>query len=193
MKEIYFGRRLARRFHPLPVLRSRRQFVDRHPARAGALAGGKFTSFSSMDGLGSDFIGAILRSSGSLPVRFGLGLRPGLSRLQNRRLHQLTVQQGLSNNTVTAIAQDTPRDALAGNQRRRPQPPAAKMAAIQAFPWSSQGLPGTIYGMLEDAAGRLWLSSKTGIFRVSIAAAERVRLRSSPCDCGRRPMARRTA
>ena len=26
------------------------------------LAGGKFTSFSSMDGLGSDFIGAILRS-----------------------------------------------------------------------------------------------------------------------------------
>jgi signal transduction histidine kinase len=41
---------------------------------------------------------------------------------------------------------------------------------IRALPSSSQGLPGTIYGMLEDAAGRLWLSSKTGIFRVSISA-----------------------
>ena len=34
------------------------------------LAAGKFTSFSSMDGLGSDFIGAILRAS--RPI-FGLG------------------------------------------------------------------------------------------------------------------------
>ena len=78
------------------------------------------------------------------------------------------MHQGLSNNTVTAIAQDAAGALWLGtnggglNHR-------SKDGAIRAFPWSSQGLPGTIYGMLEDAAGRLWLSSKTGIFRVSIA------------------------
>ena len=54
-----------------------------------------------------------------------------------------------------------------------------------AFPWSSQGLPGTIYGMLEDAAGRLWLSSKTGIFRVSIAELNAYASGAAQCHRGR--------
>ena len=59
---------------------------------------------------------------------------------------------------------------MAGHQRRGPQPPArGPRGAIQAFPWSSKGLPGTIYGILEDAGGHLWLSSQSGIFRVSLA------------------------
>ncbi len=127
------------------------------------LAGGKFTSFSSMDGLGSDLIGAILRSG---PL--WIGTSAGLSQLQGGAFTNYTVHQGLSNDTVTAIARDG-AGALwlgtnGGGLNRR-----SKDGAIRAFPWSSQGLPGTIYGMLEDAAGRLWLSSKTGIFRVSIA------------------------
>ena len=60
----------------------------------------------------------------------------------------------------------------------------------------SLGFAGTAGHDLRHPGGRrrpLWLSSKTGIFRVSIAAVERLRLGSSPCDCGRRPTARRTA
>jgi ligand-binding sensor domain-containing protein/signal transduction histidine kinase len=135
------------------------------------LSGDKFTTFSSMDGLGSDFVGAILRSSSSPAALSGplwIGTSAGLSRLHNDAISNTTVQQGLSNNTVTAIAQDTQGTLWLGTNGGGLNRLSEK-GKIQPFPWSSQGLPGTIYGMLEDAAGRLWLSSKTGIFRVSIA------------------------
>jgi ligand-binding sensor domain-containing protein/signal transduction histidine kinase len=132
------------------------------------LAGGKFTTFSSMDGLGSDFIGAILRSS-SASGPLWIGTSAGLSRLQNDAFTNATVQQGLSDNTVTAIHQDAQGTLWLGTNGGGLNRLSEK-AVIRAFPSSSQGLPGTIYGMLEDAAGRLWLSSKTGIFRISIAA-----------------------
>jgi ligand-binding sensor domain-containing protein len=130
------------------------------------LVRGKFASFTSLDGLGSDLVGAILRggrSPGSEPL--WVGTSGGLSRLEQNGFTNYTT--GLSNNTVTAIAQDTSGTLWLGTNggglnRLRQQ-------SLRAFPWSSQGLPGTIYGMLEDGSGRLWLSSKTGIFRVSIA------------------------
>ena len=82
------------------------------------------------------------------------------------------MQQGLSNNTVTAIAQDAQGTLWLGTNggglnRLRGTP---SQPAMQAFPWSSKGLPGTIYGILEDGGGHLWLSSQSGIFRVSLAA-----------------------
>jgi ligand-binding sensor domain-containing protein/signal transduction histidine kinase len=137
---------------------------------------GKFTTFSSMDGLGSDFIGAILRSNDSPASLSGphsgplwIGTSAGLSRLQDGGFTNTTVQQGLSNNTVTAIEQDTQGTLWLGTNGGGLNR-LSKKREIRVFPWGSQGLPGTIYGMLEDAEGRLWLSSKTGIFRVSIAA-----------------------
>jgi ligand-binding sensor domain-containing protein/signal transduction histidine kinase len=142
------------------------------------LANGRFTSFSSMDGLGSDFIGAILRGgrtpasspaslAASLLDPLWIGTSAGLSQLHDDAFTNYTVQQGLSNNTVTAIAQDTTGTLWLGtnggglNRMRH--------GSIRAYPRSSQGLPGTIYGMLEDASRQLWLSTKTGIYRVSIA------------------------
>jgi ligand-binding sensor domain-containing protein/signal transduction histidine kinase len=138
------------------------------------LAGGKWASFSSMDGLGSDFIGAILRDgrtpfSSSDPL--WIGTSAGLSRLEGGVFRNYTVQQGLSNNTITAIAQDRTGTVWLGtnggglNRLRL----GSGKAAIQAYPSSPQGLPNTIYGMLEDASGHLWMSSKSGIFRVSLA------------------------
>ena len=135
------------------------------------LAGGKFSSFSSMDGLGSDFIGAILRAGRDSSGPLWIGTSGGLSRLEGAVFHNYTVQQGLANNTVTAIAQDHTGTLWLGTNGgglNRLQPGSGE-AAIQAFPSSAQGLPNTIYGMLEDASGHLWLSSKTGIFRVSLA------------------------
>jgi ligand-binding sensor domain-containing protein/signal transduction histidine kinase len=134
------------------------------------LSGDKFVTFSSMDGLGSDFIGAILRSRGPSPSGpLWIGTSAGLSRLENNAFTNTTVQQGLSNNTVTAINQDTQGTLWLGTNGGGLNR-LSEEGKIRALPWSSQGLPGTIYGMLEDAAGHLWLSSKTGIFRVSISA-----------------------
>jgi ligand-binding sensor domain-containing protein/signal transduction histidine kinase len=127
--------------------------------------GDKFTTYSSLDGLGSDFIGAILRDDpgGDLWV----GTSGGLSRLHDGLFTNYTVQQGLSNNVVTAIAGDgrgTLWLATNGGGLNR-----LRQGTIQAFPFGAQGLPGTIYGALEDARGHLWLSAQTGIFRVAIA------------------------
>ena len=136
------------------------------------LAGGKFTSYSSMDGLGSDFIGAIFRASqGDLWI----GTSGGLSRLHDGVFTNSTMQQGLSNNTVTAIAQDAQGTLWLGtnggglNRLRGTPVEHGTQPVIQAFPWNSKALPGTIYGILEDAGNHLWLSSQTGIYRVSLA------------------------
>ena len=136
------------------------------------LAAGKFTSYSAMDGLGSDFIGAIFRArQGDLWI----GTSGGLSRFDHGAFINSTVQQGLSNNTVTAIAQDAQGTLWLGtnggglNRLRGAPGEQSIQPAVQAFPWSSKGLPGTIYGILEDAGGHLWLSSQSGIFRVSLA------------------------
>ena len=144
------------------------------------LAAGKVTSYSSMDGLGSDFIGAIFRSAPGRsnqgdPGRseqgdLWIGTSGGLSRLHDGAFVNSTVQQGLSNNTVTAIAQDAQGTLWLGTNGgglNRLRGPASQP---EAFPWGTKGLPGTIYGILEDAAGgHLWLSSQTGIYRVSLA------------------------
>ena len=82
--------------------------------------GGKFTTYSSLDGLGSDFIGAILRAQPSAALAdsqgrlqgnanhdlegdLWIGTSGGLSRLHHGRFTNYTVKQGLSNDIVTAI------------------------------------------------------------------------------------------
>jgi ligand-binding sensor domain-containing protein/signal transduction histidine kinase len=136
------------------------------------LTGGKFSSFSSMDGLASDFIGTILRDgqgplSSSDPL--WIGTSAGLSRLEGGAFTNSTSQQGLSNNTVTAIAQDHTGTLWLGTNGGGLNRVGPGKTAIQTYPSRAQGLPNTIYGMLEDASGHLWISSKTGIFRVSLA------------------------
>ena len=134
------------------------------------LAQGRFSSFSSMDGLASDFIGAMVRGRRAQDPLW-VGTSGGLSRLAGGVFTNYTVEQGLSNNTITAMAQDRTGTVWLGTNGgglNRLQPDSGQ-ASIQTFPSSGQGLPGTIYGMLEDASGQLWLSSKTGIFRVPIA------------------------
>jgi ligand-binding sensor domain-containing protein/signal transduction histidine kinase len=136
------------------------------------LARGKFTSFSSLDGLGSDFIGVLLRAreANRHPGDLWIGTSAGLSRMRDGVFTNFTAKQGLSNNTVTAIAQDSKTADLwlgtnGGGLDRLGR------AGIQAFPAGPKGLPGAIYSILEDdqPAGHLWLSSPSGIYRVSLA------------------------
>ncbi len=134
------------------------------------MIGSKFVSYSTLDGLGGDLVGAILNASqGDLWI----GTSGGLSRLHHGAFTNYTVKDGLSNSVVTAIHQDA-QGALwlgtNGGGLNRLLPGSGSKASIRFFPANSRTLPGNIYGILEDASGDLWLSSRTGIFAVSRAA-----------------------
>jgi ligand-binding sensor domain-containing protein/signal transduction histidine kinase len=131
------------------------------------LANGKVTSYSQMDGLGSDFIGAIVRDGPDLWV----GTSGGLSRLADGRFTNYTTREGLSNNTITAIAQDHEGSLWLGTNGGGLN--SLRNGRIQAVPAQPQRLPGTIYGMVDDGSGHLWLSSKTGIFRITTSGLDR--------------------
>jgi len=137
------------------------------------LAGGKFSSYSAMDGLGSDLIGAIFRartaSAGNAQGDLWIATAGGLSRFHDGAWSNYTGRQGLSNNVVTAIAQDNDSQGSLWLGTNGGGLNRLRQGGIQAFPWSAKGLPGTIYGILEDASAHLWLSSQTGIFRVAEA------------------------
>ena len=110
-----------------------------------------------------------------------IGTSGGLSRLHDGAFSNYTVKQGLSDNVVTTIAQDQ------ASRRRCGWAPtgAASTACARHEPNFDSGIsPGTqgcrapSTAFSKTASGRLWLSSKTGIFRVSLAqldppAAER--------------------
>ena len=97
-----------------------------------------------------------------------IGTSAGLSRLQNDTFTNITVAAGALRQHGHRDSPGHPGNALAGNQRRRPEPPAAK-GGSEPFPPAPRGCraPSTA---CSRTPGRLWLSSKTGIFRVSIAA-----------------------
>jgi ligand-binding sensor domain-containing protein/signal transduction histidine kinase len=126
------------------------------------LVDGRFTSFSALDGLGSDFIGAIFRSrDGDLWI----GTAGGLSRLRAGRFTNFAIPQGLSHNTVTAIAQSGEGALWLGTNGGGLERAQGDITA--AFPGLRKDLPGTIYAILEDRGGQLWLSAPTGIYRIA--------------------------
>jgi ligand-binding sensor domain-containing protein/signal transduction histidine kinase len=138
---------------------------------------GRFSNYSSMDGLGSDFIGVIFRSTTpSQPHPSGLsgdlwiGTSGGLSRLHQGVFSNSVLPPGPANDSVTAIAQTreaSPSFYLGSNGGGLL---CFRQGAVAAVPSNAHALPGTIYGILEDAGGNLWLSSRTGIYRIAADA-----------------------
>ena len=122
---------------------------------------GKFVTYATMDGLGSDFVGAMLRGGGE----FWVGTSGGLSRRQQDGFARVTYD------TVTAIAENG-GDSLwlgtNGNGLER-----LRGGNLQSYPYGSRGLPSAIYSILTDGDGRLWLCGQNGIVRVSPAALDR--------------------
>ncbi len=130
---------------------------------------GKFISYSTTDGLGGDLIGTILRSrSGTLWVAT-LG---GLSRLADERFVNSAIgtggdKGGAAGEAVTSLLEDGQGllwIGTLGGGLYRMRDGVLSNAATQ-----ETGLPDTIYGMLEDDKGDLWISSHNGIYRVGVA------------------------
>jgi ligand-binding sensor domain-containing protein/signal transduction histidine kinase len=130
---------------------------------------GHFTTFTQMDGLGSNLVGAMLqdRTDGALWI----GTLDGLTRYANGSFENFTTHNGLSSNIVTALYQD-PQNVLwiatkgGGLNRYR-------KGHFEQISSKLTGLPDSIYAILGDKEGYLWLSSTHGIYRVSRAALNR--------------------
>jgi ligand-binding sensor domain-containing protein/two-component sensor histidine kinase len=126
------------------------------------LQNGRFTSYSSMDGLGNDLVGAIVEDGAHTLWIATLG---GLTRFDHNKFSTLTTRDGLTSSVITALYPDHQGDLWIGTNQGGLN--RLRDGKITAYPPEINGLPESIYGILEDARGNLWLSSKTGIYSVS--------------------------
>ncbi len=122
--------------------------------------GGKFETWTALDGLGSDLVGAMVESKdGSLWI----GTLGGLSRFRDGKIANLTTKEGLSSNVVTALHEEDDRTLWIGtndgglNRWRK-----GKIVSV-----ASGLIPKRVIGILEDGNGYLWISSNSGVYRVS--------------------------
>jgi signal transduction histidine kinase/ligand-binding sensor domain-containing protein len=129
---------------------------------------GRFTTYTALDGLGSDLVGAILQTrDGSLWIST-LG---GLTQWSHGSFRNYTEKDGLSNRVITALYEDADGTLWIGtnggglNRMRN--------GKIQAVTQQNADLPASIYSILEDSSSHLWLSSSTGIDRVDRTSLNR--------------------
>ncbi len=123
---------------------------------------GIFTSYSSLDGLGSDLVGAITEAADR---SLWIGTLGGLTHLAGGKFTTLTTRDGLASNVITALYADKKGALWIGTN----QGGLARLlnGKITAYPPPPTGLPESIYAILEDAIGNLWLASRTGIYRAA--------------------------
>ena len=124
------------------------------------LKDGKVMTYTATDGLGSDFVGAILQAhDGSLWIC----TLDGLTHFVNGRFTNFTEKDGLPSHTVTVLHEDADGTlwigTIGGGLSRWHN------GVFRAV--SANDMPETIYGILEDSRGNLWMSSNNGIFRTN--------------------------
>ncbi|HEY0784954.1 MAG TPA: two-component regulator propeller domain-containing protein [Acidobacteriaceae bacterium] len=129
-------------------------------------AGGSFRSYSRVDGLAGDLIGAILRTSGGALYVGTLG---GLSRMKGDGFED-ALPGAPGGVAVTALLEDSPGTLWMGSNGGGVS--SLARGRLTRYPPAETGLPATVYGMLEDGGGHLWLSSRRGVDRVGLAALE---------------------
>ena len=135
-------------------------------ARGGGLSrlkGGSFTTWTTRDGLPNDTIHFLLESrDGSLVDRDQRGRTRALPRRPLRAVHG-------SGWPRFGDRQRDPRgcpgNAVGGDIRGRPEPEACRRA-FTAYTTAEGLYDDAIFGLLEDAQGRFWMSCNKGIFRV---------------------------
>ncbi|MGA8028969.1 MAG: two-component regulator propeller domain-containing protein [Bryobacteraceae bacterium] len=122
---------------------------------------GRFKTYTQADGLGSDFVGALLRDSHQ---NLWIGTLQGLTRFNNGQFRNYATRDGLSSNVITALYEDSDGVLWIGTEDGG----LNRFASEKVFHYpAALGLPGAVYGILEDSSGNFWMTSKTGIFRVS--------------------------
>lgn len=130
-------------------------------------ANGTFTTWTAADGLGSDLVGAI---HGDRVGGLWIGTLGGLTHVHDGQFTNFTKKDGLSSNVITSLHRDADGTLWIGtNDGGLNRMRDGKIVAIR-----SQQLPVRVIGILEDGGGYLWISSNTGVYRVSEAALNRM-------------------
>ena len=125
-------------------------------------ASGKFTTFTTDQGLAANVVLAICEDSEG-DVWFGT--TNGLSRWDGKAFKNFTTREGLSHNAVNALRPDRDQTIWIGTDRGGlNRLKAGHFAACT----TRQGLfSDEIYEMVEDDFGFFWMSCRKGIFRVA--------------------------
>ncbi|WP_263385244.1 sensor histidine kinase [Granulicella arctica] len=119
------------------------------------------TTLTSLDGLGSDFIGVMVQSDdGDLWI----GTSGGLTRMRAGKFRNFTIREGLPSNVVTAILPEGHGNLLLGTDGSGLSRWVGESG--KAVRLGEKTLPATVFGILREAAGAVWISSRSGIFRL---------------------------
>jgi ligand-binding sensor domain-containing protein/signal transduction histidine kinase len=119
---------------------------------------GQFRSYSRLDGLPSELVGAVVRDRAGV---LWVGTLGGLSRMSGDRFQSASPQL---DGAVTALLDDEQGGLWVGINGRGLSR-LTSQGVVASF--AASNLPATIYGMLEDENSDLWLSSRTGVDRIS--------------------------
>ncbi len=123
---------------------------------------GRFTTWTTLDGLGSDLIGAMANDrNGNLWI----GTLGGLTRFRDGQFRNFTTKDGLSSDVITSLYADHDGVLWIGTNDAG----LDRMAGGRIVSLKSAELPRHVIGILEDGRGFLWLSSNSGVYRVSRA------------------------
>ncbi len=129
--------------------------------------GSQVTTYSQADGLANDFVGALTSGGdGSLWI----GTLHGLSHFAHGKFINYSKSDGLSSDVITALMMDSQHHLWIGTNGEGLNLLTSEDGKPRIHSFSANlGLPDVIDSLLEDASGALWISSNTGIYRVSIA------------------------
>jgi ligand-binding sensor domain-containing protein/two-component sensor histidine kinase len=130
---------------------------------------GGATIVTKAQGLGSDLVGPMLQDADG---DIWIGTSGGLARLHAGAWRNYTTGDGLPGNIITSLKASAGGGLWVGTAQHG----LAFWDGSRFFSFSgSTAMPRQIYGLLEDGAGSLWLTSDHGIFRIPIADLDRFR------------------
>ena len=118
---------------------------------------GKFTSFTSKDGLPSDFVGALETDrDGSLWI----GTAAGLTRFSNGSFTTYTTRDGLPGNAVSSLQTDGQGNLWIGT---RAGLCLFRDGKFTAYETGAESPENNVPALLEDQAGQLWVGTGRGL------------------------------
>jgi signal transduction histidine kinase/ligand-binding sensor domain-containing protein len=145
-------------------------------AQLDGRSGAVLATYTHRDGLGSDAIGALLRTGVAMPAKGGqagqndlwIATFDGLSRLRNKKITTFTKADGLGGNVITALAFDGSGALWIGTKGGG----LSRYAEDRFTAFRQAGMPSDIDSILPDDQGRLWMGTRRGVAQVLISALD---------------------
>jgi PAS domain S-box-containing protein len=123
--------------------------------------GRHFFSYSTKDGLSSDYVMSIYEDARGT---FWIGTGGGLNKYENGRFTADTTRDGLTNNLVSSITGDPDGTIWIGTNRGGVN--RLKHGQLRAITTQNGLLDDALFGIVNDRSGNFWMTSNRGVFSV---------------------------